>query len=457
MFEQKHIDYWEASVQYKAVLYMRVKDRKQATKGSVIQSQKSRAREYTKFLVISVAETFHDDGVSGKLLDRPAAQSMLTFLRQSPPGVRYVVIIDEISRLAPDYRVHMDSRDAIEGAGAALESPFIVFKAICNADSNYVEGIQALGAQHLRDKNAETIRKRKWAWLNGGHWPYNAPLGYKFQRTHAHGNLLVWDAPMASILAEAFEGYASGRLTSQADVERFFEAQPEFPGKLPDGTLRMERVTDLISHPIYAGYVFCDKLGIPLTKAQHLPLISLQTFEKMKARRSGTTVAPAHKDLHQDFPLRGAVCCAECQKPLRSAWSKGKCKNYDFYECETKGCPSYRKSIRRADIEGRFVALLRSLLPSAELFAVVASMVFDAWDQQAAQVEAVKSALKREIRTLDKPVDRLLDRMVKNTSTRAAPAFERKIDPVGRQKLLAQEKLENCGAPRQSAAYVFEL
>lgn len=457
MFEQQHIDYRDSNIRYLAVLYLRVSDVKQAIKGSGLQSQEIRGREYARFLGIPVVETCHDDGVSGKLLDRPDVQRMLKFLRKCPPGVRYVVIVDDISRLARDYRVHFDLRDAIEAAGALLESPSTVFKAVRDADSNYTEGIQALGAQHWREKNAETCRNRKWARLKGGYWPYKAPLGYKMKRIEGHGNLLVRDEPIASILQEGFEGYASGRFTSQSELKRYFEAQPEFPSRLPDGTICLQRVTDLISHPIYAGYVHCDLLGITLTKGQHEPLISLVTHEKMKARRDGTTIAPARKDLNRDFPLRGFVSCDCCGKPLRSAWSKGKYKEYAYYLCHTKGCDTYGKSIRKADIEGRFVELLKSLRPAPQLIALVKEMLLDAWNQRGEQLAETRKTLKRDLKALEKQVDTLLDRMVETTSPRAIQAFERKVDQLEHKKLLLAEQLENSATPKHTAGEMIEL
>jgi len=247
MFENQVIDYRNSAIDFKAVLYGRVSDVKQKLQGSGAQSQETCSREYAHFLGIPVVATFSDDGVSGKVFDRPDIRRMLDFLRAAPAGVRYVVIVDDISRLARDFRVHFDLREAIEDAGALLESPSMVFKAVRDADSNYAEGIQALGAQHWREKNAETSRNRKWARLKGGYWPYKALLSYVMQRTQGHGNLLVRDEPIASILQEGFEGYASGRFDTQSDLKRFFESCPDFPSRLPDGSLRLPR--DRPYHP----------------------------------------------------------------------------------------------------------------------------------------------------------------------------------------------------------------
>ena len=457
MFEHKTIDYQGSSTRYEAVLYLRVSDLKQKHKGSGLQSQETRGREYARFLGLPVVETFHDEGVSGKLFDRPDVKRMLAFLKKAPSGVRYVVIVDDISRLARDYRVHFDLRDAIENAGALLESPSTVFKAVRDADSNYTEGIQALGAQHFREKNAETTRNRKWARLKGGYWPYKAPLGYKMKRVEGHGNLLVRDEPMASILQEGFEGYASGRFASQSELKRFFESRPEFPSRTPDGSIRLQKVTDLITHPIYAGKVFCKSLNVPLTKGQHEGLISLETFERMQQRRNRSAVAPARKDLNLDFPLRGFVTCDDCGKPLRSCWSKGAYRHYAYYLCHTKSCPSYGKSIRKEKIEGQFVELLRGLRPSRVLFDLVKDMFIDAWDQRGKQAASIKAGWTREITGLERQIDGLLDRMVDTSAPRAIQAFERKVDKLEREKMILEEKLANSGGPKRPARDMIEL
>lgn len=455
-FEQHYIDYRNSSIRYEAVLYLRVSDPSQAHRGSGLSSQQIRGEEYAKFLQIPVVQTFHDGGISGKILNRPAVQKMLGFLNNAKAGVRYVVIIDDISRLARDYRVHFDLRDAIDRAGALLDSPSTTFKAVRDADSNYTEGIQALGAQHFREKNAETSRNRKWARLKGGYWPYNAPAGYRFERTGAHGNLLVKNEPVASILTEAFEGYASGHFTTQSEVKRFLESRPDFPGKLPNGTLRLQRVTNLMTNPIYAGYVQCQILDIPLSKAKHEPLISLETFEKMQNRRASKAMAPARKDIHLDFPLRNSVCCGDCENPLRSGWSKGKRKKYPYYFCQTKECESYGKSIRRADIEGDFTDLLKGLQPAAPLFAMVKAMVFDVWNQRTQQTDLIRKSLKQDVRKLEKQIDGLLDRLVEATSPTTIRAYERKIEQLEKQKLLTAEKAEKSTPPKASASDMLE-
>lgn len=84
--------------------------------------------------------------------------------------------------------------------------------------------------------------------------------------------------------------------------------------------------------------------------------------------------APARKDISADFPLRGFVLCNDCSKPLTSCWSQGKNQKYPYYLCATKGCESYRKSIKRDELEGEFEGVLQRLEPSETLFGLVKGM-----------------------------------------------------------------------------------
>lgn len=457
-FGTNDIDYADPSVIYEAVIYTRVSDRSQINGASGLDSQETRAREYARYLGVDVAAVFSDQAVSGKILDRPDVRDMLKFLKRVPEGTRYVVIIDDISRLARDVRVFFDLRDAIHATGALLESPTMKFKHTRDADGNFYEGIQALGAQHYREKVAETTRNRSWARLMKGYWVFHAPIGYKYIRSKTEGGILVLDEPVASIVKEALEGYASGRFAIQAEVQRFLESQPEFTRRKPNGCIRPQVVSDLLDQPLYAGYLESKIWDVPFRKARHEPLISLQTFEAIKARRKSVAYAPARKDISADFPLRGFVTCGDCEKPYRSGWSKSSTgKRHAYYLCQTKGCESYGKSIRRDDLEEGFATLLERLSPSKSLFIIVKDMLTNAWSQRLAQAGEMRAALKQNAQKIDDQINLLLDRIVETSSTATIKAYERKIEQLEKDRLLIAEKLENEAQPKATSNQMLEL
>jgi site-specific DNA recombinase len=457
-FGSNDIDYADPSVIYQAVIYTRVSDRSQMNGASGLASQETRAREYARYLGIDVAAVFSDQAVSGKILDRPDVRDMLKFLSRAPEGTRYVVLIDDISRLARDVRVFFDLRDAIHETGALLESPTMKFKHTRDADGNFYEGIQALGAQHYREKVAETTRDRSWARLMKGYWVFHAPIGYKYKPTKSEGSVLIRDEPVASIVKEALEGYASGRFVIQAEVQRFLETQPAFTRRKPNGRIRPQVVSDLLAQPLYAGYLESKTYEVPFREARHEPLISLQTFEAIKARRKAKAYAPARKDISADFPLRGFVTCGDCGAPYRSGWSKSSTgKRHAYYLCQTKGCESYGKSIRRDGLEEGFATLLGQLTPAKGLFVVVKDMLSNAWSQRTAQAGEMRQALKRDAQAIDTQIDLLLNRIVETTSTATITAYERKIEQLEKDRLLLAEKLEETAQPKATSGQMLEL
>ncbi len=457
-FESNHFENTRDTENYESVLYVRVSDKKQIDGGSGLGSQETRGREYSKYLKIPVAKVFSDRAVSGKLLDRPGMQDLLNFLKKRKPDVRYIVIIDDISRLARDVRVFFDLRDAIHATGALLESPTVKFKENRDADGNFYEGIQALGAQHYREKVAETTKNRSWARLMGGYWVFHAPIGYKYIRSKTEGGLLVRDEPVASIVTEALEGYASGRFAIQAEVQRWLEKQPEFLRRKPNGKIRPQVVSEMLNQPLFAGYLESKIWNVPFRKARHEPLISLETFERIKTRRQSAALAPARKDIRLDFPLRGFVTCGDCNNPLTSCWSKsGTGKRHPYYLCHKKSCSSYGKSIQRDKLETDFNTLLKTMRPRATLTRLVEAMVEQAWGQQEARIEDIRKSLQKQVKLIETQIDGAMDRIVETTSDITSRAFERKIEKLEKERLLTEDQLSQTGKKTATPHRILEL
>ncbi|WP_235829891.1 recombinase family protein [Frigidibacter oleivorans] len=235
----------------KAVIYCRMSSTKQTVRGDGLGSQETRCREFAKYRGYEVVEVFRDDS-SGSLTTRPGMQAMLAFLkaRRKEP---HAVIIDDISRLARGLMAHFELRMKIGNAGGVLVSPSIEFGE--SSDSQLVENLLASVSQHQRQKNGEQTINRMRARMQNGYWVFQAPVGYRYERAGGgQGKVLVRDEPNASILQEALEGYASGRFAAQVEVKRFLERQPSFPKDLPNGEIRNQRIFDLLTRVIYAGY-----------------------------------------------------------------------------------------------------------------------------------------------------------------------------------------------------------
>jgi len=252
--------------------------------------------------------------------------------------------------------------------------------------------------------------------------------------------------------------YAAGRFETQVEVKRFLEGCPEFPKCFPNGEIRNQRVADILTYPLYAGYLEKADWGVSLRKAQHEPLISFETFQKIQTRMRAGAKAPARKDISADFPLRGFIICHDCAKPLTACWSKSKTgKKHPYYLCPTKGCASYRKSIRRDVLEDEFNDTLRSLRPTEKLFTLARTMFKSAWTQRQAQADALLDSLRAESTKVDQQIEGLLDRVVDASTPSVITAYEKRIAALEQRKLLITEKLEIRVRPAHSFEELFEL
>lgn len=241
------------------------------------------------------------------------------------------------------------------------------------------------------------------------------------------------------------EGYASGRLDSQAEVKRFLERFPEIPEDR-HGEVRFARVTEMLTRPIYAGYIDYAPWRLSMVKAQHDGLISLTDYEKIQERLKGKPKAPARKDLNADFPLRGFIKCGDCGKPMTGCCSKSHTgAKHPYYMCYAKGCVSHRKSIKKADLEAAFEGFLKTLQPAGQLMNLIQAMFKDAWSQRSTQAAQIKQGYERELVQTDTQIAGFLDRIVDRAILSVIAAYEKRIEALEGSKLVIAEKMQNAG------------
>ncbi len=426
-----------------AVIYCRVSSTKQTVKGDGLGSQETRCREYASYRGMNVIEIFKDD-LSGGLIDRPGMQAMLKFMRRRKPAAT-VCIIDDISRLARGLEAHLALRSAIAEAGGVLESPSVEFGE--DSHSILVERVLATVSEHQRLLNGEQVRNRMRARLMNGYWVFRAPVGYRYKRVKGRGKILLQDEPLASIVREGLEGFASGRFQTQAEVGRFFEKHPEFP-RNKHGEVRRQQVADILGRSLYAGIVEATQDGWDVSARQghHEGLIEIATYRKVQERLNETAHAPARKNLDIDFPLRGFVQCG-CGSPYTASWTKGRNKHYPYYVCQNRKCDDYGKSIRRDQIEGEFGELLASYKPSPGLLKLALAMFRDQWEHQLAFQNSRREKLRAQLATLERKTSQLVSRVVNTDSPSLINAYEEQIKEMERQKLETQETIGKLGRP----------
>lgn len=380
--------------------------------------------------------------MTGSVAGRPGMKAMIAFLKAKREP--HIVIIDDITRLARSMSTHLLLREKIKNAGGVLQSPSLEFGE--DSDSQLVEHLLASVSQHQRQKIGETTKNRMRGRMLNGHWTFRCPIGYKFIRHADHGKLLVRNEPVASLIQEVFEGYACGRFQGAAEIMRYLAAHPDWPSSRRDH-MTVERVMELLTRVLYAGYLDYPEWGIHMKRGQHEPIVSLAVFNEVQDRLKGKANVPARKDINHDFVLRGAVICDDCGQPYRSCWTTGRSEKYPYYLCQTKGCASYGKSVKRDLMEGEFESLLRALKPSPSLFRVAQELLRELWDARIAASHSNRAQLHDEVKQIESQIEQLVDRIVSTTSQTIISAYENRLSALEARKAEMFERIENCGRP----------
>ena len=337
-----------------------------------------------------------------------------------------------------------------------LESPRLHFGD--DPASVLLEGVMVTVAQHQRENNALQTKNRMRGRLLNGYWPFAALLGYRFQKKRGEGNLLVRDEPVASIITEGLEGFASGRFQTQTELKRFFESQPGFPKSIR-GTVKYEVVLDLLTRPLYAGYIEMPAWDVSLRKGQHEGLISFETFDRNQRRLKGEAKAPARADINQDFPLRGMLTCAACDKPMTSCWSTSKTGR------EAPVLHVLRERMRALSQVDQ-ARTGRSCFRGVARTADARRSVSRTWpwrcsrtpgSQRSVQAAALVRSAERELAKVEKQIVGLLDRIVEATSPSVVKRYEQHIITLERSKALLEEQLDKRSESKGAFEELFEL
>ena len=436
-----------------AIIYCRVSSSGQTGLGS----QEYRCNQYTESKSYRVVATFYDDVTGGgDFMNRRGMVELLRFM-DTYPNRRFVVVSDDLKRYARDTEFHLRLRRLMMERGARREC--LNFNFDDSPEGKFTETINAAVGELDRQQNARQNRQKSIARLEQGYAVFNQlPVGYKYVKAQTGNNkVAIRDEPLASIVQEALEGYASGRFSTQVEVKRFLELQPEFPKDVADGTIRQEKVFRMLKRPMYAGYVSAPKWGIPIRDGKHEGLISKATFEVIQKRLEGGVYAPARKDIHHDFPLRGAVACSECNTPLTAGWCKGKYKKYPYYFCRTKECSEKNKTIPKGVLESAFEDLLETMQPDKSVFNVAVTMFRDGWNLMQDQVFSNAKTFKDDVKKTEKQIEQLIERTLDATNSRVIGAYEKRIDDLERKKLILAEKASNTSKSVHSFDEMFEL
>jgi len=419
------------------VIYARVSSTKQLDEGNGLESQVHAGKQYAKFNGWKVIDVFREPGISGAVSKRPEMEKMISFLRgRHRQNKETIIVVDDLKRFSRDIGGYLGLKELVHSCGARLASPKFTFND--SPEGEFLELLTVMTGQLERKQNRRQVIDRMRSRVEQGYWPFPVPPpGLKFVREPGHGKVMRRQEPEASIYAEALEGFASGRFSNQAAIREFLVRKLGRPLTIQTARNTLDRAL------LYAGQVEYLKWGVTRRQGQHDALISLETHNKIQDRLHGYIRRHVRKDENEDFPLRGHVRCAACQKRLRGAWCTGNGGRYAKYWCANRDCEFYCSTIRRDDIEGDFRKLLQELKPQQRTLVAVERRLLRRWNKKLAEVEEYRSSIGREAKAITAQVNELVDHTVGAKNKTVRKAFEKRVEELELKREALEEKLTN--------------
>ncbi len=445
-----------ASSQTACVLYCRVSSAKQLREGDGLRGQERRCREYAQSKGYEVLRVFHEEGLTGSLLDRLAMGELLAFLKER--GRETVVVIEDLKRFARDVSVHFSLKLALDACGGRLESPLFRFED--TPEGRFIETIVAAQAELERNQNRRQVRSRMLSRLEAGYWVFAPPPGYRYERDPVHKQVLVPD-DRAELVSEALEGFAAGRFSGQADVVRFL-LRGGFFGPDNRVTSRHQNVAGrMLRQALYAGIVEYPPWKVTPREGRHPALITWETHCRILARLNTSQRPYSRREkIREDFVLRGLISCASCGHPLTGSWSRGERQRYAYYHCHFRACAEYGKTIPRATLEEAFCRVLMNLETPEVVMAMLEVLLTDHSRLRLVRREAEQSGAAQALKRLEGEINVLAERIAATERASVACALERRIEKLEGERialfrrlaLVAEEELRQAA---QSAGTAF--
>ncbi len=419
-------------MQQKAIIYCRVSSEKQRTEGHGLDSQEHRCREYAQRRGYEVIKVFRDSFTgAGDFMERPEMAKLLGFLDNNPV-INYVVIFDDLKRLARDTIMYLKLRREFDARKARVECPNFTFED--TPEGSFIETILAAQGELERKQNQRQVIQKMKARLENGYWCFVTPDGYKRVKDAIHGAIIKPKEGEAEIIREALEGFASGRFGNQVEVQKFL-LDKKLGGR---NKISLFLVKKILTNPVYAGFIEYKPWGVSLRTGHHQRIIDPLVFQQIQDILNGKVRVKFRKDNTKEFPLRNFVLCFCCGKPMTASWTTGRNGKHPYYHCKTKGCSIKGKAIRRKDIESQFEEILKSIKPKEATLNLTKEILLDIWGKKLGQLSDVRKDNERNLDEIRAKIRMFLDRIGKTENETVVKTYEKEVEKLSNEEQILE-------------------
>ena len=334
------------------MIYIRVSSDEQADQAQNLSTQTRKVEDRCKRDGVSVLKVFTDIE-SARTTERKQFQAMLDFCRKHQGKVTHCYFSDlsRLNRNVADQSVTLTTLKRL-GITAVSCDERIEDSAAGKLSVNLLGVVN----QFYSDSLSERIKYRMSAGVQQGRWLWQAPIGY----VNAKEGLRI-DPQRGDLVRKAFELVA----TRSYGLEEVLRRITVLGLVTKRGrALTKQTLSQVLRNQLYAGWVVSGENRV---KGIHEPLVSQSLFDIVQDALDGKKSAPVvHKTVNPEFPLRGFLRCAGCEKKLTAGFAKGRKGVYPRYWCWNPKCPT-RVGASREEVEGAFLRILQLMVPTQEL------------------------------------------------------------------------------------------
>jgi site-specific DNA recombinase len=361
----------------RAVIYIRVSTDEQVS-GTSLDSQEKACREYAQRqgFVVTRDDVFREEGVSAKIIDRPELVRMIKHCAENKGAITHCIVwkVDRLARKS-EYHHFIKAQLAKNGVRLVPATEPIGDDPI----GNLMDGVLAAFAQFDNDiRTVRTTGGMKARTLQGG-WPHSAPYGYKSTRTPT-GVITVTPNEDAPKLAEFLHEFSTGAYTVKQAAD--LAAEIGIRGRTGK-KLHWQSVKNLITNPLYAGFVrtkFTDEELIP---GLHKALIKEQIYYKNQAIISGN-LKNWSREAVEEWPLRSGFLRHTCGKAMTGSSPRGRNGPSPRYSCPQCKARTLGKqtSKQRNLVHNEFLELLNTTRPNQGAQKLFKEIVLRQWNEE---------------------------------------------------------------------------
>ncbi|HBC94326.1 MAG TPA: hypothetical protein DCZ10_15865 [Pelotomaculum sp.] len=389
-------------------IYIRVSTDEQAEQGISIPAQKSRLLAYCQSQGWEVFDFYVDDGYSGKDLERPAMQRLMTDAQDKKFNAALVLKLDRLSRRQKDVLYLLE--DVFEPNEIGFKSATETFDTTTPFGKAAI-GMMAVFAQLERETIVERVRMAKKESAKQGRFLGGiAAYGYRY---NFELKVLEIDEIQAQIVRWIYDCYLEREYGYQSIGEKL--EQRGVPGPTGKGWSKQE-IRNILTNPLYAGLVYHQG---ELYKGKHPAIIDFEKWEEVQSLINGRGAIRASANIYSGL-LSGMIWCGECGARMRvkNTWQNHPCtdpkKVIRYYVCysqdgsakymiKKEGCKCGYKQAE--EVENKVILELYSFSNDKKLIQHVVDEANAKTTDEKSLLRGINQA-RKDIESIDKKLDR---------------------------------------------------